>query len=127
MMTSIRAPRWLLVVACGVVLGSGLAISAENQLPDRKAVADAALVSVTDAERTEAKAIFAAQCGSCHGDYGMQAGKGPRLAGTEMTEHEVEQRIRNGKPGYMPPFHKLLNDEQIALVAKYIKSLKPPS
>ncbi len=55
----------------------------------------------------------------------MKAGKAPRLAGTQMTEHEVEQRIRNGKPGYMPPFHRSLSDQQIALMAKYIKSLKP--
>ena len=43
-----------------------------------------------------------------------------------MTEHQVEERIRNGKPGYMPSFRKSLNDGQIALMAKYIKSLKPP-
>ena len=55
----------------------------------------------------------------------MQAGKGPRLAGTKMTEHQVEERIRNGKPGYMPSFRKALDDGQIALMAKYIKSLKP--
>jgi mono/diheme cytochrome c family protein len=55
----------------------------------------------------------------------MTAEKGPRLAGTEMTLHEVENRIRNGKPNYMPGFKKFLNDEQIALMARYIKSLKP--
>ncbi len=43
-----------------------------------------------------------------------------------MTEHQVEERIRNGKPGYMPSFRKSLDDGQIALMAKYIKSLKPP-
>ena len=55
----------------------------------------------------------------------MTADKAPGLAGTQMTEHEVEERIRNGKPGYMPSFHRFLNDQQIALMAKYIKSLKP--
>jgi mono/diheme cytochrome c family protein len=55
----------------------------------------------------------------------MTADKGPKLAGTAMTEHEVEERIRHGKPGYMPAFHRFLNEQQIALMAKYIKSLKP--
>jgi mono/diheme cytochrome c family protein len=124
-MTTIRVPILLLVVACGVLFGPGLARSAEDQPQEQKVSANAALPPVTDAEKTEAKTIFAAQCGSCHGDYGMKAGKAPRLAGTQMTEHEVEQRIRNGKPGYMPPFHRSLSDQQIALMAKYIKSLKP--
>jgi len=87
----------------------------------------AASAPTDDAQTSDAKAIFAAQCGWCHGDYGMSAAKGPQLAGTQMTEHEVEQRIRNGKPGYMPSFRKSLDDGQISLMAKYIKSLQPPN
>jgi mono/diheme cytochrome c family protein len=37
----------------------------------------------------------------------------------------VQERIRGGKSGYMPSFRKFLNDDQIALMARYIKSLKP--
>ncbi len=122
---SFRVPLRFFILACGVLFGPALAGSAENQPPDEKTVGNAAPANLTDAENTEAKATFAAQCGSCHGDYGMKGGKGPKLAGTQMTQHEVEQRIRNGKPGYMPSFHKLLNDAQIVLIAKYIKSLKP--
>jgi mono/diheme cytochrome c family protein len=55
----------------------------------------------------------------------MKADRGPQLAGTQMTEQQVEERIHNGKPGYMPSFKRFLNDQQIALMAKYIKSLKP--
>jgi len=124
-MTSSRLPLPLLVVACGVLFGPDLATAAENPPAEQQTAAYASPVTVTDAEKTEAKAIFAAQCGWCHGSYGMTPDKGPRLAGTQMTEQEVRQRIRNGKPGYMPSFHKFLNDDQIALMAKYIKSLKP--
>jgi mono/diheme cytochrome c family protein len=42
-----------------------------------------------------------------------------------MTEKEVQERIRNGKPGYMPSFRKFLDDSQIDLMARYIKSLQP--
>ena len=125
MMTSNRLRLMLLVLACGTLLGPRFAGSAENQPSEQQVAASAATPKVTDQEKTEAKAIFAAQCGWCHGAFGMAPDKGPRLAGTKMTEQEVEERIRNGKPGYMPSFRRFLNDQQIALMAKYIKSLKP--
>ena len=73
----------------------------------------------------EVKEIFATQCSWCHGAWGMKADKGPRLAGTQMTEQQVEERIRDGKQGHMPAFRKTLSDEEIETMAKYIKSLKP--
>jgi mono/diheme cytochrome c family protein len=115
----------LFFVACGVLVGPCLGASADDQAPAQSATSDAAAHGVTDAEKSEAKAIFAGQCGWCHGSYGMTPDKGPRLAGTQMTDKEVQERIRNGKPGYMPSFRKFLNDDQIALMAKYIKSLEP--
>lgn len=124
-MTSARALLCCLVIGCCVLSAPDLVQSADNPPSDQKAAANAPTTTVTDAERKQAKAIFAAQCGWCHGNYGMTADKGPRLAGTQMTEQEVRERIRNGKPGYMPSFKKFLNDDQIALMAKYIKSLKP--
>jgi mono/diheme cytochrome c family protein len=98
---------------------------ADDQPQTQPAAASTEAAGVTDAQRTEAKTIFAAQCSWCHGDYGMKADKGPQLAGTQMTEQQVEERVRGGKPGYMPSFRKFLNDAQIALMAKYIKSLDP--
>ena len=71
------------------------------------------------------KKLFATNCSWCHDDYGMAAGKGPRLAGTDMTEKQVYERIKNGKSGAMPSFAKTLSPEQIAAFAAYIKSLKP--
>ena len=69
--------------------------------------------------------LFASQCAWCHNDYGMKPGKGPQLAGTKMTEKQVHDRIRNGKEDAMPPFRRVLTEEQITAFAKYIKSLKP--
>ncbi len=98
---------------------------ADDQVQTPPAAASPESTGDADAQRTEARTIFAAQCSWCHGDYGMKADKGPRLAGTLMTEQQVEERIRGGKPGYMPSFRKHLNDAQITLMAKYIKSLDP--
>jgi mono/diheme cytochrome c family protein len=115
----------MLLVASGLVFLPWRPGVADDQTQASPAVASTESTGVTDAQRTEAKTIFAAQCSWCHGDYGMKADKGPRLAGTQMTEHQVEERIRGGKPGYMPSFRKFLNDGQITLMAKYIKSLEP--
>jgi mono/diheme cytochrome c family protein len=124
-MTKFRSPIRLLVVVCGISLSPGLAGFAQNQTTEQKTAANAVSGSITEAEKTAAKTIFAAQCAWCHGNYGMTADKGPRLAGTQMTEQEVQKRIHDGKSGYMPSFRQFLDDQQIALMAKYIKSLKP--
>jgi mono/diheme cytochrome c family protein len=122
-MDGLRAACWALALACAILAGVDLAHIAEAQ-DTGKSGTNPAPPTITDAERDEAKGLFAAQCAWCHGDYGMKADRGPRLAGTQMTEQEVEERIRNGKAGYMPSFKRFLNDQQIALMAKYIKSLK---
>jgi mono/diheme cytochrome c family protein len=114
--------RRLLLAACAgalLAIAPPAAPAAEND-NSTGAQVDAAAVPVT-----EVKKLFANNCSWCHGAYGMTADKGPRLAGTKMTEDEVRERIRHGKEGYMPPFGKVLNDQQIAEFAKYIKSLTP--
>ena len=103
-----------------ILLAPAFAGAAETRNTERNAAG-----AISEAENREAKVIFAGQCGWCHGNYGMTANKGPRLAGTQMTQKQVEERIRNGKEGLMPSFRKFLDDEQIALMARYIKSLKP--
>ena len=97
------------------------AIAAENETPSAAQTgAGGAAVPVV-----EVKKLFANNCSWCHGAYGMTADKGPRLAGTEMTEEQIRERIRHGKEGYMPPFGKVLSDQEIAAFAKFIKSLTP--
>jgi mono/diheme cytochrome c family protein len=124
MMTSIHLPLALFTAACCVMLGPGLARSTGGEPPGQQ-TGVSNLPSMTDAEESEAKSIFAAQCSWCHGNYGMTADKGPKLAGTKMTEREVEGRIRDGKPGSMPSFRRFLDEPQIKLMAEYIKSLQP--
>jgi mono/diheme cytochrome c family protein len=70
--------------------------------------------------------LFATNCSWCHDGYGMHAGKGPKLAGTSMTEQQVYKRIAKGKSGAMPGFEKTLSKEQIQALAEYIKGLKDP-
>jgi mono/diheme cytochrome c family protein len=67
--------------------------------------------------------LFATHCSWCHDAYGMQPGKGPRLAGTSKSKEQVVEQISNGKPGYMPAFKSVLKDEQIQAMAEYVKAL----
>jgi mono/diheme cytochrome c family protein len=78
------------------------------------------------ASAIDVRKLFAAQCAWCHADYGMKAGKGPRLAGTRLTERQVYNTIRNGKADAMPPFRRTLTEEQIQAFASYIKGLERP-
>ena len=72
------------------------------------------------------KTMFAMNCSWCHDGYGLHAGKGPKLAGTQMTAEQVYARIAKGKSGMMPGFEKTLSKDQIDAFVAYIKSLKDP-
>jgi len=71
------------------------------------------------------KQLFANVCGWCHSSGGREAGKGPKLMGTALTDGELAYRIKTGKTGQMPAFGSALNDQQIAAVVAYIRDLKP--
>ncbi len=68
--------------------------------------------------------LFATSCGWCHSQGGRVAGKGPKLAGTQRSDEFIVNRIKTGKQGAMPGFAKTFNDQQIAQIVRYIRSLK---
>jgi mono/diheme cytochrome c family protein len=89
-------------------------------------VAEDTAVSINEKYHVDIKKIFATNCSLCHGAYGMQAGGrggGPKLAGTPSSRDQIVDRIANGKQGLMPPFGKVLKEEQIQALADYIKAL----
>src|SRR5262245_47476333 len=79
--------------------------------------------SSQDNPATGVKKTFAATCASCHANYGMRAGTGPKLAGTRMTEEQIFERIWNGKQGTTHAFKKVLSEAQAQALASYIKGL----
>jgi len=100
----------------------GLALAMTLGLSVRLATADEGNEIEMSPERV--RRMFATNCSWCHGDFGKKAGKGPKLAGTQMTEKQVHDRIANGAPGgAMPSYKKLLTEEQINLLVTYIKTL----
>ena len=71
----------------------------------------------------DVRKLFAGSCGWCHSAGGREAGKGPVLMGTALSDAEIISRIRNGKTGQMPAF--AFTDEQMHAIVAYIRALKP--
>src|SRR5262245_24716599 len=87
--------------------------------------AAAVAAPASDAGAFDARQLFANVCGWCHSSGGREAGKGPKLMNTTLTDGEIVNRIKMGKTGQMPAFGSALNDQQIAAVVAYIRGLKP--
>jgi mono/diheme cytochrome c family protein len=71
------------------------------------------------------KNTFRNICGFCHENYGRKAGKGPQLMGTDKTDEQIFNRIKNGKPGRMAAFGGNFTDDQIRQIVAFIRNLKP--
>ena len=71
------------------------------------------------------KNTFRNICGFCHESYGRKAGKGPQLMGSQLTDEQLFNRIKNGKPGRMAAFGGAFTDEQIAQIVTFIRNLRP--
>jgi mono/diheme cytochrome c family protein len=69
--------------------------------------------------------LFANSCGWCHSKGGREAGKGPQLMGTTLTDAELISRIKIGKVGQMPAFGSAFTAEQMTAIVAYIRALKP--
>jgi len=84
--------------------------------------------TMSPADRSQVRApaqIFATTCGWCHHQGGREAGKGPQLMGTTLTDEQIAQRIRKGRPGFMPGFEGTFSEPEIASLVAYIRALKP--
>ena len=69
--------------------------------------------------------LFANTCGWCHSSGGRSPGRGPQLMDSKLSDAELIQRIKVGKPGAMPAFATAFSDDQIKAIVKYIRDLKP--
>ena len=72
----------------------------------------------------DGKALFASTCGFCHSKGGREAGKGPKLAGSERSDAFLIDRIKRGTPGKMPAFGAVFTEDEIQQILAYIRSLE---
>ena len=115
-------------------------------LDGKKYVVDVAARSIRDAGMSASQApsqstsapsqsarpsadLFRQNCAGCHG----ADGKGTRSAGTPdftdasvqtgLSDQQIVETIKRGKPGRMPAFSGKLSDAEIAQVVSYVRSL----
>jgi mono/diheme cytochrome c family protein len=84
---------------------------------------DAASPPVAAPARDPAQ-IFATTCGWCHHKGGREAGKGPQLMGTTLSDEQIAFRIRKGRQGFMPGYEGIFSEREIAGLVAYIRGLK---
>ena len=104
------------------------AIEAESATPLRLARSDSVVTpdpNDTPKKKLDVKNVFRNICGFCHENYGRVASKGPQLMSSERTDEFLFNRIKNGLPGRMAAWGSIFNDDQIRLIVKFIRSLKP--
>ena len=115
--------RHTVIAACiALCAGWGALVQAADaeqpaQTPPAKPAAAAPAFSV--------KNTFRNICGFCHESYGRKAGKGPQLMGSQLTDEQMFNRIKNGKPGRMAAFGSIYNDDQIHQIVVFIRALRP--
>lgn len=71
-------------------------------------------------------ALYRKNCRQCHGNDGTKGlfgAKNLKLSGLEMPA--IIQQIKKGK-GVMPSFSKKFNEEELNVLAGYVKSLRQP-
>src|SRR5262245_54185145 len=77
-----------------------------------QAAASAPTAAASADTNFDPKQMFATVCGWCHSSGGREAGKGPKLMDSPLTDNELIYRIKVGKTGQMPAFASSLNEQQ---------------
>ncbi len=119
-----RAPRQALDPAILSLTVLALAASA----PDRLAAQDPRPLS--QSELVQARVHYVASCARCHGVEGL-GGEGPPLARARLPrapdDASLMRIISVGIPGTGMPRSRWLNEDELRLVAGYVRSLAPAS
>jgi mono/diheme cytochrome c family protein len=110
-------------VADGIAVGDKVAFVLERADGKVKLTRMSKIVETAAANGAE---LFASNCAECHGAKGEGAKKGiPLISGHALahTEEEYVQQVVNGKANKMPSFREKLNDEQVAAIVKYVRTV----
>jgi len=67
--------------------------------------------------------FFGQSCGDCHGDD-AHGDEGPDLHNLALSNARIATTIRGGIKGEMPSFAKKYDDQQIAALVAYLRTLK---
>lgn len=124
----VKAPRYGLLTALLSLGGMGLAAIAipalpSSILPPRFSGATFSETVVTPELVTQGQNYFAMSCSQCHGDDAT-GDEGPDLHNLPISNARIRVMIKHGLNGEMPPFTKKYNDQQIAALVNYLRTLR---
>jgi len=84
--------------------------------------ASAAIVA-SPALLAQGHGFFDQSCADCHGDD-AHGDEGPDLHNLAISNGRIAAQIKNGEKGEMPSFAKKYDDQQIAALVSYVRSLR---
>ena len=123
----VKALRYGLLTALLSLGGTGLAAIAIPALPNSilppvSSEASFSETVVTPELVVQGQNYFAMSCSQCHGDDAT-GDEGPNLHNLPISNARIRVMIKKGLKGEMPTFAKKYNDQQIAALVSYLRSL----
>ncbi len=100
--------------------------SAQAVDANRRLLADtgpATVAATLSAQVRQGHSLFERNCAHCHGDD-ARGDEGPTLYNLALSDARIAKRIKDGVKGEMPRFGSKLNDEHIAALIAYLRTLK---
>ena len=124
----VKALRYGLLTAFLSLGGTGLAAVAiqalpSSILPPMPSEASLSETVVTPELVAQGQQYFAMSCSECHGDDAT-GDEGPDLHNLPISNARIRVMIKKGLKGEMPTFAKKYNDQQIAALVSYLRTLR---
>jgi len=116
-----RALAWALLAAL-LSLGTALLVASPIRMTPGSAPVFM-LPAVTPQLLIQGAGFFGQSCSDCHGDD-AHGDEGPDLHNLAISNARIARTIKNGVKGEMPSFAKKYDDQQIAVLVSYVRSLR---
>lgn len=118
-----RAVGCAVLAAMLSLCGTGLTAFAIQKLSHGATVAEIPTdISTSPEIVAKGKEYFAMSCSQCHGDD-AHGDEGPDLHNLAISNGRIAATIKKGIKGEMPTFAKKYDDQQIAVIVSYLRTL----
>ena len=119
-----KAVAWALLASALSLAGTWLVAEPIQAMTTREAAAPPpAAMAVPPELLAQGSEFFGQSCSDCHGDD-ARGDEGPDLHNLTISNARIAAQIRNGEKGEMPSFAKKYNDQQVAAIVSYLRTLR---
>lgn len=118
-----KALGWAIAAAAAALAGALLIASPiEARMTAGQMVAAAPSAGPSAEMLAKGPQFFGQTCADCHGDD-AHGDEGPDLHNLAISNARIATTIKNGVKGEMPSFGKKYDDQQVAALVAYVRSL----